>query len=170
MSQAWSQLREIDRLADGLIDLDFAIPLTAFPRLPVHESSGETLRGRAQFRREVGFVVAELDVAGEVQLVCQRCLKPMWQPIDSHVRIALVASEADAERAPPEFEPVRAPEGRVRIRDLVEEEVLLALPIVPLHADPRECTPAAEVEAKAAAESPMQKPFERLGELLKRKE
>lgn len=171
MSEAWSQLRDIDRLSDGLVDLDFAIPLTAFPRLPPQPAgSGETLRGRARFRREGGFAVAELDVQGRVQLTCQRCLKAMHHAVDGHARIALVASEAEAERVPPEFEPVRAPEGRIRLRDLVEEEALLALPIVALHTDASACAPATQPRAPDEAAPSMQKPFERLGELLKRKD
>ena len=173
----WSQLREVARLSDGQVDIDFAIPLTEFPRLPPQPAgTGETMRGRAQFRREGGFAVAALDVDGTVQLVCQRCLRPMRQPVVGHAKIALVASEVEADRVPPEFEPVHAPVGRIRLRDLVEEEVLLGLPIVPLHADPRECTLATQVEIASVAETEadaamsMQKPFERLGELLKRKE
>jgi uncharacterized protein len=173
MSEAWSQLRDIDRLSDGQSDIEFEIPLTALPRLPPQPAgSREAVRGRIQFRREGGFAVAVLEVSGSVQLVCQRCLAPMHQDVDGATRIALVASEAEADRVPPEFEPVRAPEGRIRLRDLVEEEVMLALPIVPLHEVPADCAPMARVENVAepqvdAADS-MQKPFERLGELLKR--
>ena len=171
MSAAWSQLREIDRLADGQVDLDFAIPLTEFARLPPQPAgTGEVLSGRAAFRREGGFAVAEIAVRGAAQLICQRCMKPMRHAVDSEARIALVAFEAEADRVPPEFEPVRAPEGRIRLRELVEEEVLLTLPIVPLHEDLGECAPAAKVAADVKTESATQKPFEQLGELLKRKE
>ena len=171
MSQAWSQWRDVERLSTGKADIDFAIPAAEFPRLPPQPARPiETLRGQVQFRREGGFAVAELSVTGGVQLICQRCLKYMRQPVDGHARIALVVSETEADRVPPEFEPVRAPEGRVRVLDLVEEEVLLALPIVPLHEDLSECVPAAALEKAEAQDAPhsMQKPFERLGELLKR--
>jgi uncharacterized protein len=95
----------------------------------------------------------------------------MRVPIDGSARVALVASESEAERVPPEFEPVRAPEGRVSLRDLVEEEVLLTLPIVALHESMENCEPqAAEVakEAEHAHEDSVQRPFANLGELLKR--
>jgi uncharacterized protein len=170
MLEAWSQLHEVDRLSEGQVDIDFAIPLTEFARLPPQPAgTGGALKGQAQFRREGGFPVAELEIQGKVQLVCQRCMKPMQQAVDSQARIALVVSESEADRVPPEFEPVRAPEGRIRLKDLVEEEVLLTLPIVPLHEDLSECAPAAKISATAESES-TQKPFERLGELLKRKE
>jgi uncharacterized metal-binding protein YceD (DUF177 family) len=76
---------------------------------------------------------------------------------------------------PQEFETVLASDNRIRVRDLVEEELLLSLPLVPLHADPGDCTsqekkpdakPAPEAERPGGTET--QRPFERLGELLKR--
>ena len=60
-------------------------------------------------------------------------------------------------------ETVLAPEGKVRLIDLIEEELLLALPLVPLHEHER----ADEGDHESAA-GPVQRPFERLGELLKR--
>jgi uncharacterized protein len=166
MLAAWSQLRDIDRLADGQVDVEFTIPLTELSRLPPQPAgSGEAVRGRVRFGREEGFAVAALELEGTVTLQCQRCLKPLRHRVEAQTDIALVASEADAARAPPQFEPVRAQDGRVRVRDLVEEELLLALPIAALHSNLEECE-MGKGDVPAAPE--MHKPFERLGELLKR--
>jgi uncharacterized metal-binding protein YceD (DUF177 family) len=55
------------------------------------------------------------------------------------------------------------------MRDLLEEELLLCLPIVPLHLDARACRPVAVARAQPSGDpSSVQRPFERLGELLKR--
>jgi uncharacterized metal-binding protein YceD (DUF177 family) len=55
------------------------------------------------------------------------------------------------------------------MRDLLEEELLLCLPIVPLHLEARVCRPAAVAGAEPSVDrSGVQRPFERLGELLKR--
>ena len=167
-------MQDVGRLCDGQIDVDFAIPLSDFPRLPQQPGGPDAeVRGQAQFRREAGLAVAELTVRGSVQLTCQRCLAPMRVMVDGSARIVLVASEAEAERVPAEFEPVRAPEGRIRLRDLVEEELLLGLPIVALHASEEDCRPQArdagiEIEAEGAHEESMQRPFANLSELLKR--
>ena len=45
----------------------------------------------------------------------------------------LVGSEREAEEAPVGWETYLAPEGRLSLAALVAEELLLALPIVPLH-------------------------------------
>ena len=63
----------------------------------------------------------------------------MQVPIASSAHVALIVSESEADRVPPEFETVHVPENRVRVRDLVEEELLLTLPISPLHEETEEC-------------------------------
>jgi uncharacterized protein len=100
----------------------------------------------------------------------------MKWPVGGTARIALIAAESEADRVPQEFETVLAPDNRIRVRDLVEEELLLSLPLVPLHADPGECTstePKTDAKpepdaARTAGGTDTQRPFERLGELLKR--
>ena len=61
------------------------------------------------------------------------------------------------------IEPVLAPDGRIALRDLVEEELLLVVPLVPRHEDEADCGRVASDEADVR-----QTPFAGLGELLKR--
>jgi len=175
MSEPWSQLSDVDRLADRQADVAFEIPLDQLPRVRVQlAGSGGKVRGVAHFRREAGFRIASLEMDGVATLVCQRCLEPMKWPLGGTARVALIAAESEADRVPQEFETVLALEDRIRVRDLVEEELLLTLPLVPLHADPSECAGreasknVATVAAEAAPAPDTQRPFERLGELLKR--
>ena len=171
MSPPWSKPLDIDRLADGEADVDFAVPLAELPRLRSQIASVEGLvRGRVHFTRESGFVVAGLSMSGAATMACQRCLGPMTEPVNNTVRMALITAEADAGRVPEHLEPVLAAGGRVAIGELVEEELLLALPIVPLHAEASDCVvpedaPAVKVEAP---EPTTQKPFAQLDQLLKR--
>jgi uncharacterized protein len=171
MSPPWSKPLDIDRLADGEADIDFAVPLAELSRLRSQLASVEgTVRGRVHFTRESGFVVADLTVSGAATLACQRCLEAMTEPVESSVRVALITAEADASRVPEHLEPVLAPEGRVTIGELVEEELLLALPIVPLHAQESDCAVRNDAPG-ALAEAPdptTQKPFAQLDKLLKR--
>jgi len=170
-------LSDIDRLADGHADLDFVIPLDVLPRLQAKLPGARgTVHGVAHFSRAAGLPIAQLDIEGAAELTCQRCLAPMHWPIESSSRVALIASEKEADRVPEDLEPVLAEDDRLRLRDLVEEEMLLTLPIVPLHADRKDCAAidAAIVGSVLADDSSgaqsTQRPFERLGELLKRNE
>ncbi|MGH8275775.1 MAG: YceD family protein [Steroidobacteraceae bacterium] len=166
MSPPWSRPLDVDRLADGGADVDFAVPLAELSGLRSRSGSvaGE-VHGRAHFTRQQGVAVVELTLNGAATLECQRCLQPMGLPVDTVVRVGLVGTEADVARVPAELEPMLASGGRVSIGELVTEELLLTLPIVPLHAGRAPCV-AAPAAGERASET--YKPFARLGELLKR--
>jgi uncharacterized protein len=170
MSPPWSKPLDVDRLSEAEADIDFAVPLAELPRLRSQLSSvGGEVRGHVHFGRKAGVAVAELTMSGTARLVCQRCLEAMELPVEATARVGLIAAEADASRVPEDLEPVLAREGRISVGELVEEELLLTLPIVPLHADADACVvaPAAPLVTNERAEE-TQRPFERLGELFKR--
>jgi uncharacterized protein len=159
---------EVDRLADGGFDVDFEIPLAELPALrSARAGVAGSVSGRAHFAREQGVAVAELSLQGSATLECQRCLRPMELPLETVTRVALVASVAEAARLPADLEPVLAAEGRISIGQLVTEELLLSLPIVPLHQAEGEC-PSAEAGRAEQRSSEVQRPFAHLAELLKR--
>ena len=168
MSEPWSRPLDVDRLADGGAEVDFAVALSELPALPA--GIGGSVAGRARFGRAQGLAVAELTVRGAATLECQRCMQPLTLAVDSVVKVALIASESDVVRVPAEFEPVLAPGGRTSIGELVREELLLTLPIVPLHegSEPCAAAPRAQQAADAERAPETQKPFARLGELMKR--
>jgi uncharacterized protein len=121
-----------------------------------------------RLERLAGLPIAELTFQGTVQLTCQRCLGPLEVPVDRQVRIGLIESEAELDRVPEDLEPMMAPGGRTSIGALVQEELLLTLPIVPQHSE--ECVPVAPGGSEAEGEPPTtHRPFADLGELLNRK-
>jgi uncharacterized protein len=173
MSPPWSKPLDIDRLADGEADIDFAVPLAELTRLRSQLASVDGMvRGHVHFTRESGFVVADLTLSGAATLACQRCLQTMTEPLSSSVRVALIATEADASGVPEHLEPVLAAGGRITVGELVEEELLLALPIVPLHAQASDCVvPATQPDTTQVSQTPeqtTQRPFAQLDKLLKR--
>jgi len=164
MSPPWSRPLEVDRLADGGADVDFAVPLAELTGLRARAGVAGTVSGRAHFTREAGTAVAELVLKGSATLQCQRCMQPMQVPIDGTVRVGLIGSEAQLAQVPEDLEPMLALGGRISIGELITEEMLLSLPIVALHA-PRECGTSAPGAPEAQASH---KPFAGLGELWKR--
>ena len=70
-------------------------------------------------------------VHGAVPMTCQRTLARFMQPIDSESEVAVVASEREIEGLPENLEPKLVPEGRLKLVELIEDELLLALPLVP---------------------------------------
>jgi uncharacterized protein len=91
----------------------------------------------------------ELEYAGTVELICQRCLEGFRQPVNARIEMALVEGGA-GESVPEGCEPLIVEEGRLRPIDLVEDELIMALPLVPRHARSDECGPLGrEVESRS---------------------
>jgi len=90
-------------------------------------------------------------VSASLELECQRCLSALTYRVDSEVRLALAATDAEAERHQELYDPLLVEDELLTVKDLIEEELLLALPVVPLHAVPGECD--AEMLARMGAEA-----------------
>jgi uncharacterized protein len=165
----WSQPLEVDRLADGEADVDFAVPLAELSGLrSLRAGVAGTVQGRARFAREEGIPVADLRFSGTVTLQCQRCLQPLERLLAAESRIALIASESQTARVPLEREPVLAPGGRISIGELLTEELLLVLPIVPLHEERERCASGPTTAGRGPSVGETHRPFANLGDLLKR--
>jgi uncharacterized protein len=78
-------------------------------------------------------------IQGEVTLKCQRCLEDMTLPLDLNFRLGLVLSDEAASALPEWYEPLLVGPEPARIADVIAEEVLLAIPIVPTHRDNQDC-------------------------------
>lgn len=93
----------------------------------------------------------ELVVSGSLKLRCQRCLQPMDHPLRVASRLQLIAAgepwpdEDEGEDVEPDDDAWDAIEAsrEQSVLALVEDEVLLALPIVPRH---EACEPPVAVE------------------------
>ena len=176
MSLGWSRRAPVDTLAGTETAVDFSIPLAELPRVS-HELSAQDgeARGRVRFSRQLGQAVADLEVSAQPEVVCQRCMQPMRWPIEVKSRIALVSDYDAADRVPEGLEVFLVEADSVSVRDLVDEEVMLALPNVPRHEDGSECAgrrmqlPGQDVGPDEPLDTQVQKPFAQLGELLKRK-
>lgn len=104
-------------------------------------------------------------------LQCQRCLEPMDFPVEASLDLAIVEVDEEAKRLPDEVDPVVATDGRIGLRELLEDELLLAIPQVPRHeaavcavdASTMESAPhASNVQQETASEA---NPFAVLSEL-----
>lgn len=84
-----------------------------------------------------GYASLTLSVAGTVRLVCQRCLEPFSYEIDSSTMLVLGRNDEDADQIEEilddESIDVIVGSNCCDIRDLLEDEALLALPQSPKH-------------------------------------
>jgi len=107
---------DLPRLAEVVLDAEGEVEL----RLMFERDSAK----RACIK---GFVKANL------VLECQRCLSPMSALVESRLNIALIRSAEEAERLPEHYDPLLLDEPRIRLLDIVEDELLLSLPQIPRH-------------------------------------
>lgn len=86
-------------------------------------------KDEAGYRRIHGIIRAD------VHVVCQRCLLPMTLRLEESVLLALVTSEEAARQLPESVEPwLMAPDDdTLMTADIVEDQLILAMPIVSLH-------------------------------------
>ncbi|HEY6126528.1 MAG TPA: YceD family protein [Steroidobacteraceae bacterium] len=176
MSLGWSRRAPVDTLVGTEAVVDFSIPLTELPRV-AHElvSADGEAKGQVRFSRQAGQAVADLEVDAQPEVVCQRCMQPMRWPVKVESRIALVSDYNAADRVPDGMEVFLVEAESVSVRDLVDEEILLALPHVARHEEGSECADSAmqlsgqDAESEEDSDPQVQKPFAQLGELLKRK-
>lgn len=110
------RLKDLPRLSECLVDTQGEVSFSlVFTRDPQRRAC---LRGTLE---------------ASLMLECQRCLEPMAWPVKSDVSLAFVEGFDEAERLPEDLDPQLVEESRVRFRDLIEDELLLALPQVAMH-------------------------------------
>ena len=72
-------------------------------------------------------------VRGELLLTCQRCLGCMRFPVAINFTLALARGLEEAERLPAGLDPLIVDQETFSIVEMIEDEVLLALPVIPTH-------------------------------------
>ena len=101
-----------------------------------------------------------LGVQTEVWLTCQRCLQPMRLRLDIQQRLQFVRGQMEAEALDEEAEhDVLALTKALDLRELVEDELLLALPLVPKHDSCPQPLPMADSTANEPELEPQVSPF-----------
>ena len=112
-----------------------SLPLAALSRLqPSLADATGTCVYRVEFGRdELGVAFCEIQADAALPLVCQRTLDRFEFPVRVEQRIGLVRNERDEAGLPPGYEPVQPNEdGRLNPVELIEDELILAVPVVPV--------------------------------------
>ncbi|WP_101775236.1 23S rRNA accumulation protein YceD [Pasteurella oralis] len=79
-------------------------------------------------------VVMKGQATVDIEVVCQRCQKAFMQTIDCTFCYSPVANLDQADVLPEIYEPIEFDEfGEIDLLGTVEDELILSLPIVPLH-------------------------------------
>ena len=117
--------------------LDGVLPVSSLERLHdlLAEVSGDVSFRLQGLKGEHGELMLDLEVSGVLSLACQRCLKAIPFDLDVDSLLELIPEGADMSQDELEddtrdFLPVA---GELYVAELVEDEILLALPVAPRH-------------------------------------
>jgi uncharacterized protein len=89
-------------------------------------------------RDEENRYLLHLETTAEVSVTCQRCLEPLTQTLACENTLAVVWTDEQAAHLPRYLEPLVAEEDACRLWDVVEDEIILALPSFSYH-DTEDC-------------------------------
>ncbi|MFT4198501.1 MAG: DUF177 domain-containing protein [Pseudoxanthomonas sp.] len=142
-------------------------PLASLQRLKglLFDAEGEVAFALEFDRDSLQVAYVELRINARLPLQCQRSLTRFELPVAIVQRLGLIRDEADEAAMPPGYEALLVPaDGYLRPLDLVEDELVLAVPAVPMDPD----TPAVELELPPRQEDLAQAgPFAALAALKK---
>jgi len=148
------------------------LPIAAMPRLCGALAGTD---GVVQFELDfgsdsMGTNYVDVRAQASLTLVCQRTLEPFVLPVTVNTRLGLIKLERDEAGLPPDCEPLLvAQDGRLNPADVIEDELLLVLPLIPINPDsslPDEVT-GHDPEEDFAGEGRSENPFAVLRELKK---
>ncbi|HFD12343.1 MAG TPA: metal-binding protein [Crenotrichaceae bacterium] len=157
---------EIDpeNLVEKKSELSGHLPLSGFVRLSealiVDEGEVDII---VSFRKDGDIKVVSGHVNAALFVQCQCCLKPVCIQVDRDFLLAIVRSNEQAKRLPDIYDPLLLEKERVVFSDLVEDELILAIPDIPRHED---CQPEQLTFGDVAPEQQAEpNPFAKLAKL-----
>ncbi len=148
----WYSLRDLEMLGARQVTLDGEIELDKLPRLAtlLYAAGGSVKASLRVQQRGDDWLALQLEYETTLQLLCQRCLEPFSERVAGQVDLALTESESMPATVPESYEPVELDRGRLRPAELVEDELIVSIPLVPKHARVEDCGSLAGVLAAQA--------------------
>lgn len=134
MPQALPDRVDIARQVQARRIFEGTLPLAAMRRLCGSLACTEgAARYTVEFDKDgFGISCLALRVEADLPLICQRTLERFAFHVSIDERLGVIAQESEEAGLPPGYEPLLAPGGELSIAEVIEDELILALPVVPL--------------------------------------
>lgn len=133
MSAALPDRVDVARQVQARRIYEGTLPLAAMPRLrgALATTEGE-VRYHVEFGKdELGVSYLGLRADADLPLVCQRTLEVFVLPVSIDERLGIIADERDEAALTPGYEPLLVEDGVVNLAAVIEDELILAVPVVP---------------------------------------
>jgi len=182
MSREFPDFIDPWKAADGRRTFQGTMPIKRLKRLVpmlAPEDSGqdrqlvarEDVKFSARFAYdEQDLVTILLEVEVELPLICQRSLAPYREKVARSSLLVVIEDVAEQELVPESYDPVLVEHRRMALQDIVEEELLLAIPQVPRNPDIEAIELSTDGAVRVSSETekePSHKPFAGLAGLFK---
>jgi len=138
--RAWYTPAGFEALAARGAVLEGEFAVASMDRLAAYlgTDSGTVMARFALSRSEPGWIRLEMTLQAALSVTCQRCLEPLELGISERVDLGVAVDTDVAAELPVGIAPVVLDGGRIRTQQLVEDEMIVAVPLVPKHA-PGDC-------------------------------
>ena len=117
------------RSLQGVLKLDTMARLTEL----LADSQGDVTVDLQFGVDEQGVSYMRGHLSAQVALICQRCMEPVTVPLEAEVAVGFAVSDERARAMPESYEPCILTEENALLSELIEDELILALPIVAMH-------------------------------------
>ena len=158
----------LSELAGRKAQISRSVDVVALERFGALCDCPDAVRARLDFRFDRhGVVRMDGELAGRVAVECHRCLEPMAVDLKSDFSVVIADNEAEATRLGVEQDVLCVEGDEARIAELIEDELILALPERPCSAAdcPRAPTLASPAGSIDEGTLETKKPFAALGAL-----
>lgn len=153
-------------LAHRVIEGNLA--LSTMPRLtPLIADNQGAVSAKLSFGKDIeGLYYIEGKLTCQLTVICQRCMQPMQISIKHSFMLSPAWTDQQAKILPEHYEPMMLQESddRIMISDIIEDELILQLPLLPKH-DVGECYANLETLGDNYTEEAKPNPFAVLARL-----
>jgi uncharacterized protein len=126
---------DVRKAAAREVTVDGVLALSKMARLQgvLASSEGHVEAQIALSKDEENRFIATVTVRADVEVRCQRCLESMPHRVESENRLAIVGDDERARQLPSRLEAWMVEGDQGDLWGLVEDELILAIPIINLH-------------------------------------
>jgi uncharacterized protein len=138
---AWYSRRDLESLAARGGVQSGELKLSKLTRLVgmLHSDAGSVRASLRFSQRRDGWLEVELEYATAVELTCQRCLEPFRQELGGRVNVVLADARSMPETVPEGKEPFELTDGGLSPAQLIEDELIVSIPLAPKHERLEDC-------------------------------
>jgi uncharacterized protein len=138
---AWYGQRDLESLAGRGGVLSGELQLSKLTRLVgmLHSDAGSVKASLKFGQRRGGALEVELTYTAAIEPTCQRCLEPFRYVLAGTAKVVLVGAGSTLDTVPEGYEPFEISDGRLLPAELIEDELIVSMPLAPKHERLEDC-------------------------------